>query len=106
MPADVGSELAEIEDRDRGRADPVDVVVAVDAYASAGGDGRADPLARLAHVPEQERVVPRGRGFEEASGLARIGVAAARQDGCSRLADSEFAGQRARGAHLKRGDRP
>jgi hypothetical protein len=102
MPTDVSPELAEVEDRNRCRADPVDVIVPVHANASAGRDGGADALARLTHVPEQERVVPWRRGLEEAPGVARIGVAAARQDGGSRLAHSEFAGEFARDANIKR----
>ena len=45
MPVDVGAELAQEQHRERGRRDPVDVVVAVHADAPALGDRGADPLA-------------------------------------------------------------
>jgi hypothetical protein len=76
------------------------------ANPSAGRDGGANTLARLTHVPEQERVVPWRRGLEEAPGFARIGVAAAHQDGGSRLAHSEFSREFARDANVKRCNRP
>ena len=60
MPVDVGSELAQEEDRERGRTDPVHVVVAVDADARACVDGRADALDRDRHVAEQQRIVAGG----------------------------------------------
>ena len=46
VPDDVRAELAEDEHGERGRADAVDVVVAVHADPRPVGDGRADPLDR------------------------------------------------------------
>ena len=71
MPDGLGAELAEQEDGEGGRADPVGVVVAVNGDPPAGGDGRADRLDRLAHVPERERVVARERSLEERAGRGR-----------------------------------
>src|SRR5215212_11083021 len=42
VPLDVGAELAQHEDGEHRRADPVDVVVAVDTDALAARDRRAD----------------------------------------------------------------
>ena len=54
---DVGAELAQDEHGQRGRADPVGVVVAVDADPRPGRDRRPDRVAGLAHVAELERIV-------------------------------------------------
>ena len=67
MPRDVGAELAQQEDGERGRADPVGVVVAVHADARAGLDRRGDRLDRLAHVAEGKRIVAGQRPLEEAA---------------------------------------
>jgi len=81
MPADVAAELAEPEHRQRRRADPVDVVVAVDDDARAGvdraperGHGREiaasdDELCRL------PRDRPAGVEPEEAGNLRRVVLA-------------------------------
>src|SRR5262245_62261384 len=45
MPADVGSELTEVENRDCSRADPVDVVVPVHTDLRAVVDCRPDAVA-------------------------------------------------------------
>ena len=52
MPVDVGAELAQQQDGERRRRDPVDVVVTVHADAPALGDRGADALARETHVAE------------------------------------------------------
>ena len=67
MPVDVGAELAQQKDGERGRRDPVDVVVAVDADALACGDRRAEAFARGLHVTEAERIVRRLLALEEAA---------------------------------------
>ena len=62
---DLRAELAQDEHGERGRADPVGVVVAVDADLRPGRDGRPDRLAGLAHVAELERIVLGQLGGEE-----------------------------------------
>ena len=52
MPDRIGAELAQQENRERRRADPVGVVVAVHADLVAGRDGGPDRLDRRAHVAE------------------------------------------------------
>ena len=69
VPGDVGAELAQDQDGERGGADPVGVVVAVNADLLARRDGRTDRLDRAGHVPEQERIVPGHSPFEERTGL-------------------------------------
>ena len=59
MPVDVRPELAERRHRERCRADPVDVVVAVDADPLARRDRCSDPVACGRGVAEQLRVVTR-----------------------------------------------
>src|SRR5438876_11003256 len=59
VPGHLRAELAQGQDGEDGRADPVRVVVAVDADRLAGCDRPAGRLARGGHVPEQERVVQR-----------------------------------------------
>ena len=58
VPVDLGAELAEDEDGERRRADPVDVVVAVDADPRPGRDRGADALA----PPRACRRAGTGRG--------------------------------------------
>ncbi|MBV8561704.1 MAG: hypothetical protein JOZ56_01300 [Actinobacteria bacterium] len=91
VPRDVGAELAQEQDGERRRGDPVDVVVAVDADAPAVGDGCADALAGEGHVAEQERVVRRLLPFEEAARAVRVVVAAADEDGGGDVGDAERA---------------
>ena len=59
VPGDVGAELAKDEDGQGGGADPVRVVVTMDANALAGGDRTLDRLDRSGHVTEQKRVMSR-----------------------------------------------
>ena len=80
VPLDLRAELAERQDGERGGADPVDVVVAVDADALAGGDRGADPLDGDGHVAEQERVVRRALAGEEGAGRVEVAVAAPDED--------------------------
>ena len=65
MPFDVRAELAEDQHSERGGADPVDVVVAVDADPLAGRDRRADRVARSGHVSEEQRIVLGGFSVEK-----------------------------------------
>ncbi len=57
MPCHVGVHLAQKEDCQGGRADPVGVVVAVDADPLAGRDCGGDRVDCGAHVAERERIV-------------------------------------------------
>ncbi len=93
VPLDVGAEAAQRRDRERGRADPVDVVVAVHADAPTGGDRLPHERAGGLDVSEQEGVVPRGLGGEK--GPRRLGVAVAPpdEDACRRFADAERLGE-------------
>ena len=85
MPVDVGAELAQEEDGERGGGDAVDVVVAVDADPPPGGDRGADALARGLHVAEQERVVRRLLAVEEAPRVVGVDVAAPDEHGGRQL---------------------
>jgi hypothetical protein len=88
---DLGAELAQDEHCQRGRADPVGVVVPVDADSLPGGDGTTDCLAGSFHVAEQERVVLGQLGREERPGAIRVRVAAPYQHRRQRLANAELA---------------
>src|SRR5581483_10375729 len=106
VPVDLGAELAEGQDGERGRADAVDVVVAVDADPGAGGDRRTDPLARLAHVAEQERIVARRFAREERGRALGVAVAASDQDAGGRLGDAEDVRERRSLARVAGFERP
>ena len=93
VPGDVGAELAQQENGERGGGDPVDVVVAVDADPAALLDGGADLRARSFHVAEEERVVRRLLAVEEAARVGGIGVAAPDEHGGGQLGDAERAGE-------------
>ena len=67
MPDDVRAELAQEQHRERRRADAVDVVVAVDADPLALVDRRANAFDGDLHVTEEDGVVPRHLGVEEAA---------------------------------------
>ena len=101
QPVAVAAELAERADDDRGRADAVDVVVAVDGDPPPGRDRRPDPLADLGHRLEQERVVVVG-GLEEGARLLDRAVAAADQGDRDRLGEAEPVHQRPRLARSRR----
>ena len=91
VPIDVGAELAQQEDRERGRGDPVDVVVAVDANPLARGDGRSEALARGLHVAEEERIMRRLFALEETARVVGIEMAAPREHGGRDAGDAECA---------------
>jgi hypothetical protein len=91
---DVGAELAQDEHRQRRRANAVGVVVAVDADPRPGRNGRADRLARLAHVAEQERIVRRQPGLEERARVCRVGVAAAHEHRREHVAHAQLGAER------------
>ena len=80
MPLDLGAERAKRQDGERGRADAVDVVVAVDADPRPRGDRGPDPLDRDRHVAEQQRVVRLALAGEEGARLLDVVEAAADQD--------------------------
>ena len=65
MPADVRAELTQDEHGERGRADAVDVVVAVDADPLPALDRGADPLDGGRPFRREERVVTRKLRVEE-----------------------------------------
>ncbi len=106
VPLDVGAELAQHMDGERGRTDAVDVVVPVHADPLAGGDRRPDRVARLAHGTERKRVVGRQLRIQEAPRFSGIGVAAAHEDARRRLAKVERLRQRERVAPGARSDDP
>ena len=89
VPGDVGSELAQDQDGERRRADPVRVVVAVDADALAAGDRDLDRLHRTGHVTEQKRVVSRHFSGQEGLRLVGVAVPATDEHASRRLADLE-----------------
>jgi hypothetical protein len=106
VPGDVRVELAQEQDGERGRADPVGVVVAVDADPLARRDRGTQRGDRLAHVAEQQGIVAGQRACEERAGVLRIAEAAADEDARRRLGDLERTRER---AHVRRGagsDRP
>ena len=106
VPVDVGAELAQDRDRERGRADAVGVVVAVHADALAAIDGGADRCAGFLHVAEQERVMRRRLAVEERTGARRVREPAADEDASGRLRDAELACKAARSVRIAGADRP
>ena len=60
VPADVGAEIAEAEHRERGGADTVDVVVAVDADPRARADRGRGSIGRLRRLSPSAASVMRG----------------------------------------------
>ena len=106
VPLDVRAQVAQGRHGQRGRADAVHVVVAVDADPPARRDRLADQRARGLDVPEQERVVPgRLRGQEGARRLG-VAVAAPDEDACCRFADAERRGEPSHLPARARTDRP
>ena len=97
MEADVRSELAQALDRERRRADPVDVVVAVDDDARSGVDRAPERHARLGRRAEEQGIVPRQLSCEECPRLGGVAVPAPDEDACGRLADAD---RRREGARL------
>jgi len=106
VPVGLGAQLAQDEDGERRRADAVDVIVAVDADALAALDGGPDPLDRHAHVAEQERVVARKLGVEEAAGVGGLAVPAPDEHRCGDLAHAELANERGDGLMVLAVNRP
>ncbi len=76
QPVAVGAELAQRPNRDRRRADTVDVVVAVDGDPLAARDRVADLRHDLVHAVEQEGVVVVSGVEERPRGLDRVKAAA------------------------------
>ena len=106
VPVDVCAEVAQRGDRERGRADPVHVVVAVHADPASGGDRLADRVTGLLHRAEQERIVAGIGRAQERACLRRVSVPPPDEDARSRLAEVEG---RRQGPHLSAGagtDRP
>ena len=106
VPADVGAQLAHEQRRERGRADSVDVVVAVDADSFAFLDGLVNPLDRDGHVAEEQRIVSWKLGVEEPPRGLGILVAAAHEHRRGDLRYFELARERTRSAVVQRRNRP
>ena len=105
-PFDVGAELTEDEEGDRGRRDAVDVVVAVDADSLACSDRPADPCDGDVHVAERRGIVVRRLCGEECAGRGRIVEPAPDQHRRGRLADLERVGERLDTAPVTGSGRP
>ena len=91
-PIAVGAELSERPDQDRRGRDAVDVIVAVDRDALAGGDRGADRADRLANPLELGRVMPLV-GREEGACVLDRSVAPANQCDGHGLGKIELAGK-------------
>ena len=104
QPVAVTAQLADGADRDRGRADAVDVVVPVNGHMQPGGDGGANPFADGRHRPEQQRIVTLVR-VEERARLLERAVAAPDQGHRHRLGEPEPVHQVARLAVVVRLER-
>ena len=105
-PGDVAADLAQHEHRERGGADAVDVVVAVDADARSGGRGGAQLLDRDGHVAEQEGVVAGQGALDEGARGGGLAVAAAHQHGGRHLIDAERSDELLHMRGIGRADRP
>ena len=90
VPFRVGAELAQDQDRERGRRDAVGVVIAVDADPAAVRDRGADRRARGFHVAECEGIVLRQRALEKRPRPGRVAVAAAGEHDGGRRGDAEL----------------
>src|SRR5262249_21067750 len=106
MRYDVGPELAQDQDREGGRADPVGVVIPVDADATAGGDGAADRLTRRGHVAEPERVMRWKLACQERPRTGGVVVTSTDENRGRRAADLEIPHEGRRGLPVARFDRP
>ena len=93
MPVDLRAEASEREHGQGRGADPVDVVVAVDADPLAPLDREPDACDRLLHVAEAERIVARGIRREERACRVGVAVPAADEDGCGHLVEPELGHQ-------------
>ena len=105
-PAHLGAELPEHVHGQHRRRDSVDVVVAVHADLLACRDSCADPLDRLGHVAERERVVPRRLGLQKCARPLGVGEAAANEHGSGELAQPELACELLHLARVDGLDRP
>ena len=106
VPLDLGAELAQDQDGESRRADPVGVVVAMDADPPAGGDRAANGLAGRDHVAEAERVVRGQRAFEERTRPRDVVIPAPDEHRRRSCAHLQLARQRHDGVVLARLDRP
>jgi hypothetical protein len=106
VPVDVRAELAQARHGERRRADPVDVVVAVDADALARRDRGADPVARRGGVPEERGVMPRRLRREECPRGFGVAVPAPDEDAGGDPADPERLSKGARLTVRAGTDRP
>ena len=93
-------------DGQRGRADAVDVVVAVYADPNPLRDGGPDPADGRLHVSEQGRVVGGILGLQEPTRRVRLVVAAPQENRRDDLADAERKRQRTGAAHVQWCNRP
>ena len=91
---DVGAQLAKDQHGERRRADPVRVVVAVDADPLARRNRRADRVAGLSHVPELERIVLGKLRLEEGEGPLGLAVPAADEHARRDGAELQLLGER------------
>jgi hypothetical protein len=102
VPRDISTvlfsaELAQQQDGERRRADPIGVVVAVHANAGAGFDRGGDRLNRLAHVAEGKRVVARQLPIQEAARIVGRAVPAPDEHRGRHLIEGQLGGE---SAHL------
>ncbi len=93
VPVAARPQLAQGADQDRGRADAVAVVVAVDRDRVPFGDRAPDPLGHLLHRVELERIVHLSR-LQEGPRLVDRPVAASHQRHRHRLGERERLHQR------------
>ena len=90
VPVDVGAELAQQQDGERGRRDPVDVVVAVDADARGRRRRRRGSARRRARMsPSRNGSCGGSSPVEERPRVGGVGVPAPDEDACRQLADPE-----------------
>ena len=93
QPIAIGTQVAQRRDHDRGRADPVDVEVAVDGDPPPRRDRLEDARDDGLHRAEGVRRV-RLVGVEEGARLLRGAIAAPDQGDRDRLAQAERVGER------------
>ena len=106
VPDHVGAELTQVQNRERSGADPVHVVVPVDADALSRGDCGSDPLDRPGHVTEEKGIVTRELGVEEAPCELRIAIATPREHRRGDVAELQLTRERPRFLEVERSDRP
>ena len=93
VPVDVCAERAEDGDGERGRADAVGVVVAMDADPLARGNCPANRVTRLGHVSQESGVVSGPLAGEKGLRLSGVAVAPPDEDARCRLAEAERLGE-------------